>query len=295
MPKVRMQDGTVIDVAADALLADDGTTPFTASLSQQATGGRFFTEEDVARIRAEEKDKVYGRLEAVQQELQAFKDQVGSLTAAEQRREAQLKEEQDRLEAEARQKEAEELDAKSLLQKREQEWREQQERLEQEWNSRFESIEAEKEQERALREKERQFNDLKDYAQAQVSANEDKIAPQLRNFIGGNSREEIDASIARAIEATEGILAEMQQALPQTQQAFQQDISQQAAPVQQFAPAQPPAVPGTRSTAPVGQDPAVQFQTLTQEQIANMPMDQYAKLRGQLGIGGQSQSRGLFG
>jgi hypothetical protein len=60
--------------------------------------------------------------------------------------------------------------------------------------------------------------------------------------------------------------------------------------------AQPPVTPGTRATGGPGNiDPAGQQQTLTSEQIANMDMSQYAQLRPKLGIGGQSNNRGLFG
>lgn len=289
MPKVLI-DGQYVDVSADALFADDGQTPL--SFAQQAVQGRFFTEEDVARIRAEEKDKVYGRLESVQQELAAFKETVGSLTAAEQRREAQLKEEEARLAEEARRKEEEELDAKTLLQRKDEEWKQTLAQQQEEWNSRFEQSEQERQNALALAAKEREFNDLKDYALAQIDANEDRIAPQLRNLVGGNSKEEIDASIARVIEATDGILAEVQQALPQQQMLFEQ---QPQVPSQQQFVAPPPPTPGTRVTATPGQDPGAQFQTLTKEDIDNMSMDQYAKLRGTLGIGGQGQNRGLFG
>jgi hypothetical protein len=292
VPKVLI-DGQYVEVGTDAIFNDDGQTPFVnPSLSQTAVQGRVFTEEDVARIRQEEKDKVYGRLDAVQQELASFKEQVGSLTAAEQRRQAQLKDEEARLEAEAREKETEELDAKSLLAKREQEWRDEQARLQQEWESRFESIELERKNAEALAQREREFNDLKDYAQSQVEAHKDDIAPQLLPWITGNSREEIDTAIARAVQTTASLTEEMQAVIGQTQQvdpATGQVIQQPA-----FTPA-PPATPGTRVSAPVGADPAAQFQTLTPEQIANMPMDQYAKLRGTLGIGGQSQNRGLYG
>jgi hypothetical protein len=282
-----MADGSIIDVELNNLLSDDGTTPF----APPSPTGRVFTEEDVARIRAEEKDKVYGRLEAVQSELASFKEQVGSLTAAEQRREAQLVEEQKRLEEEARQKENEELDAKTLLQRREEEWKAEQARLEQQWNERFQTIESEKEQERVLREKEREFNDLKEYAQQQVAANSENIAPQLLQWISGNSRDEIDAAVARAIETTNALVEDMQQTIntqqidPSTGQPYQQVV----------APPAPPATPGTRVTAAPGSDPGAQYQTLTAEQIKQMPMDQYAKMRGQLGIGGQSQNRGLYG
>lgn len=286
MPKVFI-NGEYMDVPADALFADDGTTPLSASLSQQAVQGRVFTEEDVARIRQEEKDKLYTQMERNNEELRSLRDQVGSLTAAEQRREAQLVEEQQRLEAEARAKEEQELDAKSLVQKKDQEWNERLKSMQDEWNQKLEAEAEARRTAEALVAREREYNDLKEYAQAQVAAHQEKIAPELLPWIQGNSKEEIDAAIARAVETTDKILAGIQQDLGQFQQ---QDQFQQP-----FQAPQPPVVPGTRVTGPAGMDPAAGSQTLTAEQIAQMPMDQYAKLRSQVGIGGQGNNRGLFG
>lgn len=289
MPKVLI-DGTLVDVPDTALFADDGTTPFAATIppvTNPATG-RMFTEEEVNKIREDEKNKLYSRLDTVTQELQSFKEQVGSLTAAEQRREAQLAEEQARLAEEARVQEEQGLDAQTLVARAREEWNQTLTQKQQEWDERFSQSEQQRQQAEAIAAKEREFNDLRDYITAQVTANEAQIAPQLRTWINGSSREEVDAAIARAIETTNELAADFQQSLeqiPNNQQAFVFD---------QQAPA-PPATPGTRSTAPVGADAAAQFQTLTQEQIQNMPMDQYAKLRGQLNIGNQSQNRGLYG
>jgi hypothetical protein len=290
VPKVRMTDGSFVDVGADALFADDGTTPFTpAPLSTQAVTGRVFSEEDVARIRQEEKDKLYKQLDENRQELARLNEQIGSLTAAEQRRQAQLEEEQQRLEAEARAQEEKDLDAKSLLERREQEWNSQLTSLQQTWEQRFEQSEEQRKAAEALAQREREFGDLRDYTLAAVEANKDKIAPQLMGWIGGNSKEEVDASIARAVETTDSIANEMQQMLGHPLVDPNQQYVQVGQPV--------PPLPGTRTTAgPTNVDPAgQQVQTLTAEQIANMPMDQYAALRSKLGIGGQGNNRGMFG
>jgi hypothetical protein len=280
VPFVRMQDGSFVEVGSDALFNDEGQTPLNIPT------GPVFTADDLERVRSEEKDKLYGRIDSLTETINGLKKEVGGLTAEEQRVKAAAEEERARLEAEARAKEAEELDAKSLLAKREQEWRDEQARLQSDWEKRFETLEQQRANEAALREKEREFNDLKDYTQAQVAANSDKIAPQLLGWITGNSREEIDAAVARAIATTDALVADMQQSMQQVDPALQQQVA---------VPAAPPATPGTRVTAAPGTDPGAQFQTLTQEQIARMPMDEYAKLRGTLGIGGQSNARGLYG
>jgi hypothetical protein len=281
VPKVLI-DGALVEVPATALFADDGQTPFAPVAVTDPATGRTFTEEDVARIRQEEKDKVYGRLEEANSALAELRDQVGSLTAAEQRRAAQLEEETQRLQAEARRQEEEGLDPATLVARAREEWQQTLANKEQEWNSRFEQEAQARQQAEALAAKEREYTDLRDYIQGQVEANKDSIAPELLPWIQGTSKDEVDAAIARAVETTNSIAEQFQQ-LAQLQQ-FQQPVV-----------AQPPATPGTRTTAPVGTDPGAQFQQLTAEDIANMPMDQYAKMRPRLGIGAQGQNRGLFG
>ena len=289
MPKVLI-DGNYIDVPESALFGDDGQTPL--SLSQQAVTGRTFTEDDIARVRQEEKDKLYTQISRNNDELTALRDQVGSLTAAEQRRAAQLEEERQALEAEARRKEEDDLDAKTLIQRKEQEWQQQLAQTTQTWEQRFEAEAEQRRAAEALAQREREFSDLREYTLGAVQSNEDKIAPQLRQWIGGNSKEEVDASIARAIETTDQITQEMQAAI-----SGQQFVPGQQVAVVPGAQPVPPVMPGTRPTGgPANIDPAgQQSQTLTAEQINNMPMDQYAKLRSQLGIGGQGNNRGLFG
>ena len=290
MPKVLI-NGVPTDVTFDLILNDDN------SPLQIPAPGSYFTQEQVeerlAAVRQEEKDKLYGRIDTLTQTITDLQNQVGGLTAEQQREKAAAEEERARLEAEARQREEEDLDARELVERSRQEWQQNLDQVNQTWEQRFQEEQQRREQAEALAQREREFNDLRDYIATQVEANRESIAPQLLGYITGNSREEVDASIARAKETTEQIAAEMQQVFGDPNQVVL-DPTQQ---VQQPAtPAAPPALPGTRVTAgPVNSDPASQFQQLTPEQIANMPMDQYAQLRGRIGIGGQNQSRGLFG
>lgn len=290
MPKVRMPDGSLVDVGTDALFADDGTTPFGNPNPQATPPGQTFTAEDIARARSEEKDKLYSRIESLTSELTGFKEQVGSLTAAEQRRQAQAAEEKARLEEEARKAEEADLDAKTLLQRREQDWNSQLTSLNQTWEQKFEEERKQREAAEAVAAREREFNDLRGYIQAQVEANAEKIAPQLIPWVGGNSKEEVDAAVARAVQTTDEIAASLQEALPNQQQ------QQIVVPGQQQVAPQPPAMPGTRVTTGPQSDPNQQFQQLTAEQIQQMPMSEYAKLRDRLGVSsGSSNNRGLYG
>jgi DNA repair exonuclease SbcCD ATPase subunit len=282
-----MPDGTVIEVGADSLLTDDDQPLVLPT-------GPVFTADDMARARGEEKDKLYGRIDSLTETINTLKEQVGGLTAEEQRRVAAAAEERQRLEAEARAAEEQDLDAKSLIQRKEQEWRQQLDQTTQTWEQKFAEEQARREAAEALQQREREYNDLKDYTQAQVQANAEKIAPELLPWITGNSKEEIDAAVARAVETTDQITAQFQQAM-QVQPPQDPNMVQSQVPGQPVVPA-PPALPGTRVTGgPVNQDPGAQFQQLSAEDIKNMPMDKYAQLRGQMGIGGQSQNRGLYG
>lgn len=289
MPKVRLADGSLVDVGLDALFADDGQTALNIPT------GPVFTADDLERVRQEEKDKLYGRIDTLTSTITSLNEQVGGLTAEQQRQKAEAEQERARLAEEARRQEEQGLDAATLVERARNEWQQTLSQKEQEWNSRFEQEAEQRRAAEAVAQREREFGELRDYTLSQVAAHENEIAPQLRQWISGNTKEEVDASIARAIETTNQIAAEMQQALG-GQVPGQEPANQQFAAVPGAQPV-PPVVPGTRATGgPGNSDPAAGFQQqLTAEQIANMPMDQYAKLRGQMGIGGQSNNRGLFG
>lgn len=275
--KVRLPDGSFVEVGNDSLFNDDDT-PLTFPTTAQAVTGRTFSEDDVARIRQEEKDKLYGTINDLRNEITGFREQVGGLTAAEQRRQEQAQQELERAEAERRSQEEEELSARELIERRDREWQERLDQMNNDWSSKFETSEQERQNEAALRAKERQFNDLREHIQNQVAANQDKIAPELLPWITGNSVEEVDAAVAKAVETTNQILAGLQQS-------------------GQVPPPQETLIPvGVRPVGgPSSVDPGQQFQTLTAEQIAQMPMDQYAQLRSKIGVAPQGQNRGLFG
>lgn len=287
--KVRLPNGEVVEVGNDALFNDDDT-PF--GVSNPNPEARF-TAEDIERARTQEKDKLYGRIEDLSNTIKGFEEQVGGLTAAEQRRQAEAEQERARLEEEARKQEESELDARSLLERKQQEWNDQLNGLEQTWEQRFAQIEQEKQQAEAIAQREREYAELGDYTRQQVSAHQDKIAPELLGWITGNSKEEIDAAIARAVDTTNQIVESMQSTLVQPQVDPNTGLPLAVAPEQQPVAA---PLPGVRPTAgPAGSDPASQYQTLTAEQIANMPMNKWAEIRKQIGIQGQSNNRGLFG
>jgi hypothetical protein len=224
-----------------------------------------FTAEDIQRARSEEKDKLYKRLQTVEDQNKKFLDEIEAQRKA--REEAQAQEERNRQEAqaEAKRKAEDDLSAKDLLSVKEQEW-----------NTRFEQIEREREQERTLFAKEQEFNNLQTYIQRRVGEETNEIAPELLDFVGGNSPEEVEASIATVKAKTQAILESVQQA-----------AIQQRASMRGVSPT------GYSTTGPMDTDPGTKSYSLSD--LRDMPMSEYAKIRGQLGVGQAAQNqRGLY-
>lgn len=296
MPKVLI-NGELVDVPAEALFADDGTTPFGTPAQPQQVAPPAPNPSEIEQVRAEAQQVqqlLQQQQEQVTARLEEIAQQVGGLTAAEQREQERLRQEQERLEAEERAAREAEMDPVALIHAKEQEWKSLLDNTTAQFESRLSESEQKRAEAEALAQKEREFADLREYISAQVEANKDEIAPQFLPYISGNSREEVDAAIAQAKQGTSEILTEMQQALGQGQQP---DPNAVVVPGQPQAPAPPQQQFITRSTAGPGNfDPTgLGQQTLSPEQIANMPMNEYANLRRSMGIGGQGQNRGLFG
>jgi DNA polymerase III alpha subunit (gram-positive type) len=169
--------------------------PAPAAPAPASQNSRLFTEEDIEAARKQEKDKLYGKVDKLQQQLDLFN----------QEREAALKEAQERAEAEAqaiREREEAELSAKDLLTKKEDEWKSQLNSVQEEWEKKFNALQAESEAKEALLEAERKFQELESYKARRLQESSDEIAPQLIRFIKGNSEEEIEAAISDAITST---------------------------------------------------------------------------------------------
>lgn len=217
---------------------------------------RVFTKEDIERARQQEKDKVYGRVDELQQRLSVF----------EQEREERLRNEEDARkaadEAERLRREAEESLADKIA------------RQTAEFEARLEAERAEREALAAALQKEREFAALEQHRAQTLAAHSDEILPELVDLVKGNTPEEIDRSIAGLVERSRSILENAGAAL-QTQRQ---------------------QTPGPRVTAPpVGPLEIESGQkTLSAADIAAMSMDEYAKYRGSLGVTGGSSHRGLF-
>lgn len=207
----------------------------------QQQPGQVFTAEDIARARQDEKDKLYGRIEEMGTQLQTLAQEREERAAAEQAR-------LDEIAAQEQAAREAELDTRQLLAQKDQEW-----------NQRFQMLEQERDRERALREREQAFSDLKDYRRNRLDQEAHTIMPELRDLVAGDSEEAIEASIVAMQQRTEAILASVQGA-----------VTQQRQQVRGVGITAPPVGPMEQQTT---------FETLTPEDIRTMDMQTYAKYR----------------
>lgn len=223
--------------------------PLTVEDTQQPSqpltpNSNLFTQEDIERARKEEKDKLYGRLSTMEEELKAFRQEREEAAA----REAEARE---REEAERKAAEEAEMDAKSLILRKEQEWQE-----------RLNELQRENERAFALVEKERQLQELESYRRDRIEQEAEQIMPELRDLVVGDSIEQIEKSI----ETMKGRTAQIMQNITA-------GIDQQRQQMRGTAPTAPPV--GPLENAPMQR-------TLTDADIRSMSMDEYRRHREQL-------------
>lgn len=227
---------------------------------QEAPPERTFTAEDIAKARREEKDKLYGEIETTKERLKRLEDE----------REAERKTAQAAADAAAAEAEAARVAELTAIERAEE--------VEKRLNARIEQIETERATERAVNEREQEFLRLQSYIEQQRNANQENIVPELLDLITGTTQEEVDASVSTLVARSESIVANITAA--------------QGAP----APVAPPR--GASVTAPpVGPADTQQDQrSFTAEEIAAMPMNEYAKYRERLlqSNARSVQERGLY-
>ena len=157
---------------------------------QQQPVGRF-TEEDIERARQQEKEKLYPRINEMSEQLKQLSAE----------REAEMAERQ-RLAEEAanaaRAKEESEMEIRDLLSRKEQEWQSQISQL----NERYDA-------DRAIFERERAIHEAQAYRAARIEQEQEWILPELRDLIGGDTPEQVDASIEEMKARSEAIFNNM--------------------------------------------------------------------------------------
>lgn len=234
--------------------------PAPAPAQDTRTEEKYFSEEEVQKIRQQEKGKMYKRLEDADTRVKTMEEQLSILSRE---RESAIKDAEARARKEAellRQREVEELSAKELLLKREDEFNHRINQVEEEWGQKFSELEKQRQAQDAMLEKERQMQQLESYRQRRIQAEQENIIPELIDLVTGNSEEDIENSIKVLRERSSAII----EAIQRTSQ-----------------PARPKGAPVTAPpTGPM--DNQQEYQTLSAEDIRNMPMDQYVKMRDRL-------------
>ena len=257
MAKNQVPEGDIISVPVDSPQVEQFVED-----AMKKSNSKIFTEDEVENIRKQEKDKMYKRLEEADTRVKSMEEQMAIIASE---REQARKEAEERANKEAellRQREVEELSAKELLLKREDEFNQRINSVEQEWQERLNAIETQRAAQEALLEKERRLQEIDHYRNQRLQAEQESIIPELIDLVSGNSEEEIEQSISVLRERSSAIIESIQQATAQQQGRLR------GAPV-----TAPPVGPMETQT---------EYQSLTAEDIRNMPMDQYMKMRDRL-------------
>lgn len=252
---------------ADAFESEAGTAPVvnvsgvdapTVTTTETANTQKFYTDEDLAKVRSQEKSKLYPEIESLKEELNGLrkeKEEESARRAAD--AEAQA--------AKVREEALAELDTKSYADARLAELQEQLERERQERERAF-----------ALLEREKDFADLQSYRQQAVEQEREAIIPELVDLIAGNTREEIQSSIEGLKERSARILESAQSAMQNARKEMK----------------------GTSiTTPPAGPlETNSENRSLTAEEIQSMSMNDYAKYRDRLLTPtARGKSSGMFG
>ena len=255
---------------ADAFEAEANTAPVvnvsgvdapTVTTTDEVKSQKFYTDDDLAKVRSQEKDKLYPEIERLKEEvlsLKKDKEEKAARKAAEEAEKLVKKAEKEKSKLEN------DLDAKELLKVKEAEWQEQLARERQERESAF-----------ALLERERQFASLQDYRRQVIEQEKENIIPQLIGYIQGNTPEEIQESVESLKEQSASI---MQDALSATQNARKE-------------------MTGTRATLPASGplDINSESRQFSAQDIAAMSVNDYAKVRDRLlSESARGRSRGIL-
>lgn len=277
VPATFQQNPNPAGPATDPAIGDQnppaGTpaVPSPAAFQHGASGEQMFTAAQLEAARKQEKDKLYAQIQSLQEEQRKATETLAAIQKAKDDELAAVQAAEALKAEEARKKAENEMSAKQLLEQKLAE-------TTQTWEQKFAAIEAERAQEKAFLEKEREYQNLVSYRNQALEAAKDDIAPQFFDFISGDTKEQIDAGIARAKAATESIQAQIQEA-QKTQLSQMRGVS----------------ATGYAPVGPMENNPGQQ--AVTPEQIANMSMAEYMQFRAKTGVGAaESRSnRGLFG
>jgi ElaB/YqjD/DUF883 family membrane-anchored ribosome-binding protein len=252
---VNVADSVVAQEAFASELAPEQTTKAVAENAFIQVNEKGYSEEDLKRVREQEKSKLYPQIDSLKEEINLLKKDREERLAESSR----ISEEKD---VEARKRAESEMDVRSLLEIKEKEWAE-----------KFETEKSERERAFTLLERERQYSELSTYRNRRLDEERDNIIPELVDLISGNNADEIEQSITGLRERSSKILDSAQQAL----QSVRRDMK------------------GTSTTLPPTMENNSDQQQFTAEQISAMSVTEYAKHRDRLFPGSRNQNKGIFG
>jgi hypothetical protein len=254
------------EVTEDVTATDSSAfTAFSEAAEEVSSPDSKFTAEDIAKARAQEKDKLYPTVEKLKEELGLLRKREEERAAEEATRAAKRNELAAARAAEKKAQEEDEMSFKALLKAKETEWQAQ---LEQERNERETAF--------ALLEQERRYHELSNFRQQRLEQERDNIIPELIDLISGNTQDEIEQSISGLKEKTAKIFDSVQAA---SQQSRKEMV-------------------GSRVTMPTSGplDNESDSRNPSASDIANMSMTDYAKNRAKyLGTASNNRGQGLFG
>jgi len=254
-------------------LDDDKQVPEGYFTAEQVEAAR---REAIEQARREERDKLYPKISKQDDRFKELESELETLRKAETARQKEAERIQREAEKAKQAKIDAEKSAKELLEQRQAEWQKQLEDIEAKRQADMAEIAKKQELQQAMWEKEREMAALAIYIRDQIAAHQEEIAPELIDLISGNTREEVDASVADMVARTGRIVEGMRQASVQ-QRAGMPGVSPSG---------------GATAITP-GLDTG--DQQLTPDDIKGMSMQDFAKLRSQAGIASAGQGRGIFG
>lgn len=246
--------------AQAAFLADVpvATDTVATPVREQALTDKAYSEDDLKRVREQEKSKLYPQIDSLKEELNVLKKEREERLAEAATRAAEA-------EAEAKKKAEADMDVRQLL-----------EAKELEWAQKLEVERGERERAFTLLERERQYAELNEYRTRRLEDERDNIMPELVDLISGSTPDEIEQSITGLRERSSRILESAQSAMQNARKEMT----------------------GSRVTAPPSgpMDTNMEQNSFTAEQIAAMSVTEYAKYRGKLlGKSASDRGKGIFG
>lgn len=215
--------------------------------TQRGSDPQSFTQEDIDRIRQEERARVAAeqqRADALDAELAKYRQ------SDEERQKAEVKAQRDAERAQKK-KEEEEMELRDLMTRRDAEWEE-----------KLNAERAEREKALAILEQERRHAHLQTYLAGRMASEAEEIMPELRDMVSGNSEQEIDASIELAKNKSQAIMGQ-----------FNMNMQQQRAQGRTASVTSPPVGPPEMAGGTTRSYNADDLKALTAEEYAAIRED----------------------